>query len=164
MQNAKTLTRIVDTLIDQQYLAEFLDHPDAGAHGWFIGVTRRTTGQRITSHLSYEAHVPMARLELDKLATDAVKRFDLLSLVIVHRLGEVPIGEASVVVGCSSGHRGETFDALRWIMDTLKKEIPIWKRESYADGSKEWVHPQTASDDEDETLAGSDPKETEVGE
>lgn len=141
MQHAKIVTEIVDGPIDQGRLAGLVEHPDAGAHGWFVGVTRRTTGDRVTSHLSYEAHVPMAERELQQLAAKAVERFGLLSLVIVHRLGEVPIGEASIVVGCSSGHRRETFDALRWVMDTLKEQIPIWKRESYSDGTTEWVHP-----------------------
>ena len=146
MQNAKIVTQIVDGPIDQERLADLVGHPDAGAQGWFVGVTRRTTGERITSQLSYEAHRPMAERELQQLATAAVKRFGLLSLVIVHRLGEVPIGEASIVVGCSSGHRPETFDALRWVMDTLKQQIPIWKREQYADGTTEWVHPSPSSE------------------
>lgn len=141
MQHAKIVTRIVDGPIDQGSLVEMVGHPDAGAHSWFVGVTRRTTGDRVTSHLSYEAHVPMAERELQQLAVSAVDRFGLLSLVIVHRLGEVPIGEASIVVGCSSGHRKETFAALRWVMDTLKEQIPIWKRERYSDGTTEWVHP-----------------------
>ncbi len=145
MQNATIVTQIVDGPIDQGSLTDIVGHPDAGAHGWFVGVTRRTTGDRITSHLSYEAHVPMAERELQQLAATAVERFGLLSLVIVHRLGEVPIGEASIVVGCSSGHRKETFDALRWVMDTLKQQIPIWKRERYADGTTEWVHPSPSS-------------------
>jgi molybdopterin synthase catalytic subunit len=87
----------------------------------------------------------MAERELKKLAASAVEQFELLRLVIVHRLGEVPIGEASVVVGCSSGHRQATFDALRWVMETLKREIPIWKQERYADGTTEWVHPKSPS-------------------
>ncbi len=86
----------------------------------------------------------MATRELEKLAAAAIKKFSLFQVVIVHRIGEVPVGEASVVVGCSSGHRPETFEALAWIMNTLKKEVPIWKREQYVDGSTEWVHPTPA--------------------
>lgn len=142
---ANIVTRIVDGPIDQASLLSEVAHPDVGSHGWFVGVTRRTTGERVTSSLSYQAHVPMAERELHRLAVEAVQRFHLQSLVIVHRLGEVPIGEASVVVGCSSGHRRETFDALQWVMDTLKQQVPIWKRECYADGTTEWVHPVPAS-------------------
>ena len=83
----------------------------------------------------------MAMRELKKLAEAAVKEFSLLRLLIVHRLGEVPISEASVVIGCSSRHRPETFAALEWIMNQLKKDVPIWKREIYCDGTEEWVHP-----------------------
>lgn len=127
--------------IDWTRLTGDVGDPDAGAHGWFLGVTRRTTGARVTQRLAYEAHVPMAQRELEKLATAAIDKFDLFHVVIVHRLGEVPVGEASVVVGCSSSHRPQTFAALAWIMETLKREVPIWKREQYADGTSEWVHP-----------------------
>ena len=136
--------QIVDTPIDIESLRGKVDHPDVGAHGWFVGVTRRTTGTRKTETLSYESHVPMAIRQLEKLADAAIEKFSLHRLVIVHRLGEVPVGQASVVVGCSSSHRVEIFQALSWVMDTLKKEIPIWKREIYVDGTTEWVHPTGA--------------------
>ncbi len=132
---------LVDEPIDAGALASLIGHPDVGAQGWFHGVTRRTTGDQITQTLFYEAHEAMALKELEKLAHDALDRFDLKQIVVVHRLGEVPIGEASVVIGCCSAHRVQTFDALRWIMDTLKKDVPIWKKEHFEDGSTEWVHP-----------------------
>lgn len=141
MGSQKSYVELVDTPICMEPLRRKIENPDAGAHGWFVGVTRRTTGQRVTETLHYEAHNAMARRELNKLAERAVQEFSLLHVVIVHRLGEVPIAEASVAVGCSSRHRPETFAALEWIMDTLKKEVPIWKRELYCDGKTEWVHP-----------------------
>lgn len=141
MASENTWVQIVDKPIDWQSLQDKLQHLDAGAQGWFVGVTRRTTAARVTDTLFYEAHRPMAMKELEKLARAGMRKFDLHRLVIVHRLGEVPVGQASVVVGCSSSHRRQTFDALSWIMDTLKRDIPIWKREIYADGSTEWVHP-----------------------
>lgn len=141
MQNDRIYIELVATPIDQESLREKVADPDVGAHGWFVGVTRRTTGQRVTNTLAYEAHPPMAIRELAKLAEAAIEKFSLCRIVIVHRLGEVPVGEASVVVGCSSGHRPQTFQALAWVMDTLKREVPIWKRETYLDGTTEWVHP-----------------------
>jgi molybdopterin synthase catalytic subunit len=138
---------LVDQPIDIASLLEKVADADVGAHGWFVGVTRRTTGDRTTDSLSYEAHRPMAIVSLEKLAAAAIKKFSLCRLVIMHRLGEVPVGEASVVVGCSSAHRRQTFEALAWVMDTLKRETPIWKRETYADGSTEWVHPNVNSTD-----------------
>lgn len=141
MQDGSLWIELVDEPIDFNAYRDKLDDPDVGAHAWFIGVTRRTTGQRVTESLAYEAHRMMALRELEKLAGAAKKRFSLRRMVIIHRLGDVPVGQASVVVGCSSSHRPETFDALKWIMDTLKREVPIWKREAYTDGSMEWVHP-----------------------
>ncbi len=141
MNHEQIFVQLIDTPIDIASLRGKLADPGVGALGWFEGVTRQTTDDRITERLCYEAHRPMAILELEKLATIAIARFSLRKLVIVHRLGEVPVGQASIVVGCSSAHRPATFAALPWIMDVLKREVPIWKQESYADGSSQWVHP-----------------------
>ena len=125
--------------------ADRLDDPDVGSHGWFVGTTRRTTstGDRttITETLDYHANESMAQVQLRDLATSAKQQFALTHVVIVHRLGNVPVGSASVLVGCSSPHRRQTFDALPWIMDTLKRDVPIWKRETDDDGDRHWVHP-----------------------
>jgi molybdopterin synthase catalytic subunit len=142
MQTARLWIELVDAPIDLLVLCDKLADPDVGAHGWFLGVTRRTTGGKRTTRLSYQAHRSMAIRELEKLAAAAIEQFSLRAVVLVHRLGEVPVGEASVVVGCSSGHRAATFQALPWIMDRLKQNVPIWKQEHYADGTTEWVHPQ----------------------
>ena len=148
--NHQQFVQLVDVEIDTIPLQEKLSDPDVGAHGWFYGVTRRTTvlnrtadfpEEKITQTLSYEAHRSMALKQLKNLAQRAADQFELKNIVIVHRLGEVPIGQASVVVGCSSAHRVATFRALEWIMKVLKKDVPIWKQESYADGTTEWVHP-----------------------
>lgn len=136
---------LTDSIIDQDALRDKLADPDVGAHGWFVGVTRRMTQQRVTEKLSFQAHAPMARRQLEQLASEAIGKFSLAHVVIVHRLGEVPVGQASVVVGCSSGHRESTFQALPWIMDRLKRDVPIWKQETYVDGSTEWVHPDGGS-------------------
>ena len=134
--------KLTDLPIDLCSLQAKLEDPDVGAHGWFLGVTRRTTRDRVTAMLSYEAHRPMAERQLKNLGNQAMERFSLRHVVIVHRLGEVPVGQASVAVGCSSPHRVDTFAALPWIMDTLKQHVPIWKRENFVDGTTEWVHPQ----------------------
>ncbi|QDT07223.1 Molybdopterin synthase catalytic subunit [Rubripirellula lacrimiformis] len=132
---------LVDGPIDIAALTTRLGDPDVGAHGWFIGVTRRTTDQRITETLCYEAHREMAVSELQRLAEQAAEKFSLRQVIIVHRLGPVPVGQASIVVGCCSPHRVETFAALPWMMDVLKQDVPIWKQETYVDGSQQWVHP-----------------------
>lgn len=136
-----TWIELVDSRIDIESLRSKIADPDVGAIGWFEGVTRRTTDDRVTERLSYEAHRPMAIAELEKLASMAVEKFSLHRCVIVHRLGDVPVGQASVVIGCSSPHRPATFESLPWIMDVLKQDVPIWKRELFADGSTQWIHP-----------------------
>ncbi len=140
---------LVDVPIDLSSLLEKIGDPDTGAHAWFIGVTRRTTGNRTTQTLDYEAHRPMAIEQLRRIAEQAMQTFSLARVVVVHRLGNVPVGEASIVVGCSSAHRVDSFAALPWIMDTLKQDVAIWKRETYADGQQEWVHPTPSPDGAD---------------
>lgn len=140
------LVRLTHEPIDPSQAWEVLADVDTGAQAWFAGVTRRKTtladGQtRITKTLQYEAHEAMAVDQLQKLAEAATQEHSLAHVVIVHRLGEVPIGQASVLVGCSSAHRADAFAAMPWIMDRLKADVPIWKRETYDDQSTEWIHP-----------------------
>ena len=119
----------------------FLVSPDAGGIAVFVGSTRRWTDGRETERLRYEAYEPMALAELGRLADEAQARWPVLKCWIEHRLGEVPVGEASVVVGVATAHRGAAFEACRWLIDTLKKRVPIWKREVFTDGSEAWVRP-----------------------
>lgn len=133
---------LVHGVIDTDPLRRFIADPDTGAQAWFEGVTRRMTGSRETVLLSYEAFEPMAKRQLESLALEAVGRFGLTAVAISHRLGEVPIGEASIVIGCSAPHRVATLTALPWLMDRIKADVTIWKREHATDGSAAWVHPQ----------------------
>jgi molybdopterin synthase catalytic subunit len=134
--------RAIETHPSLETWRRCLDDPDTGAHVWFYGVTRRTTGDKITDTLTYEAHPTMAVKELGRLAVEAIKKFALCRMLIVHRIGNVPVGQASVVVGCSGAHRAEVFAAVPWIMDNLKRDVPIWKRETFHDGKQIWVHPE----------------------
>jgi molybdopterin synthase catalytic subunit len=127
--------------IDHHSFDSYIADPDSGSHAWFLGVTRRTTDDRITEHLFYEAHESMAKSQMNHIAISAASRFNLFAVVIIHRLGKVDIGQSSIAVGCSSAHRIESFEALAWIMDEIKRDVPIWKRETYAGGQQEWVHP-----------------------
>ena len=117
----------------------------AGAVQWFLGVTRSVT--RVddddvhTDDLWYEAHPTMAIKQLHELADQAITRFDLVGLVLVHSIGRVPPGRASVAVGVAGRHRQPMLDAPAWIMDRLKADVPIWKRETFRDGSRDWIHP-----------------------
>lgn len=113
--------------------------PDCGAVALFLGATRDHHQGRKVVHLSYEAYEPMALAALESLERATVERFGVADCRIVHRLGDVPIAEASVAVVVAAGHRGPAFEACRWAMDELKRTIPIWKKESYAEGGEEWV-------------------------
>ena len=111
-----------------------------GAVVTFAGTTRNhNDGAKVLS-LAYEAYTEMAQRVMCTLFEEAVKRFPITRARVVHRLGEVPIGEASIVVVVASPHRGPAFDACRFLMDRIKSEVPIWKRERLADGSADrWV-------------------------
>lgn len=140
------IVRLVDAPIEISQWSGTLDDVDTGAQAWFAGVTRQKTKTdsglvRMTKTLYYEAHEPMAVKQLQQLAEDAKRDHSLAKVVIIHRLGEVPLGQASVLVGCSSAHRKDAFAALPWIMDKLKADVPIWKRETFEDESTEWIHP-----------------------
>ena len=107
----------------------------------FLGTTRQVTDGRETDSLDYECYPEMAQKKLNELEQQARQRWPLLQCGIVHRLGHLGIGDVSVAVAVSSAHRQPAFEAGRWLIDTLKEVVPIWKRENWSDGSSEWVHP-----------------------
>ena len=112
---------------------------DCGAIAIFLGTTRdHHEGRRVT-RLAYEAYEPMALAALEALERAALARFDVSACRIVHRLGEVSLAAPSVAVIVTAAHRGPAFDACRWVMDELKRTVPIWKKESYAEGGEGWV-------------------------
>ena len=113
----------------------------AGAVVLFLGTTREITGDRRTSCLDYECYPAMAERKLAELEAQARARWPLVDCTIVHRLGRVDLGEASVAIAVSSAHRQPAFEAGQWLIDTLKRVVPIWKCEHWADGTTEWVHP-----------------------
>ncbi len=112
--------------------------PGSGGMDIFIGTTRDHSGGKAVTSLEYEAYEPMALREMERIERQARNQWSLEKVAIVHRLGSVPIGEVSVVIAVSSAHRKEAFEACRFVIDTLKKEVPIWKREYFADGTAEW--------------------------
>lgn len=126
--------------------AGWLATPEAGGLALFVGTTRQWTsgdeGPTETERLSYEAYEPMALAELDRLAAEAAARWPVARCCLWHRTGGVPVAEASVVVGVATPHRAEAFAACRWLIDTLKERVPIWKRETFADGTTAWVRPR----------------------
>lgn len=133
--------RLCAEALDPAALAEELAHPRAGALVAFEGWVRNHNDGRPVEALEYEAFGPMAVSEGEKLLSAAQKRFAILDVLVAHRTGPVAIGDRAVWVGVTSEHRQEAFLACRWIMDALKREVPIWKRETYADRPEsEWVN------------------------
>jgi molybdopterin synthase catalytic subunit len=118
----------------------FVTDPTAGAIDIFLGTTRAESAKELLA-LDYEAYDEMAIQQFRMLADMARKRWPIRKLVILHRLGRVVVGEPSVLVAVSTPHRAQAFEACRWIIDTVKKDVAIWKKEIWADGSASWVHP-----------------------
>ena len=111
----------------------------------FLGCTRQYTAGRETAELAYDAYAEMAERNLRSWKREARERWGLTECLIVHRLGTVPLGEASVAIVVASAHRRAAFEAGEWLIDTLKQCVPIWKQEHWADGTSEWVHPHKCS-------------------
>ena len=108
--------------------------PD-GAVCVFDGIVRDNSRGRKTLYLDYEAYREMALEQMRELAAEAVTKFGVRDVALVHRLGRLMVGETSVLVVVSSAHRGAAFEACRWLIDTLKKTVPIWKKEQFEDGA-----------------------------
>ena len=133
------MATLVRAPIDSAALIRAAARPDCGAIALFLGTSRDHHEGRRVERLAYEAYEPMARAALESLEREAASRFPIALCRIVHRLGEVPIAEASVAVAVSAAHRAAAFDACRWAMDTLKREAPIWKKEFFDGGGSDWV-------------------------
>lgn len=117
--------------------------PDCGAVLTFSGTVRNTHRSRRVRMLSYDAYEPMARLELERVVSDCLKRWpDIEKVQVVHRFGEMQVGESSIYITVSTPHRDEGFLALRFIIERIKKDVPFWKKEFYEDGESEWLHPE----------------------
>jgi MoaE-MoaD fusion protein len=127
--------RIVREPIDTRSIVERLKRPADGAAVIFDGVVRDNTRGRRTLYLDYEAYEAMALQQMEALAMEARARFGVRGASIVHRLGRLEIGETSVLIVVAAAHRGAAFEACRWIIDTLKKTVPIWKKEYFEDGA-----------------------------
>ena len=124
--------------IDITSVARRVIPPDCGATVTLDGYVRKFTKGRETQHLFYEAYEPMALKEMEKLIEQAKKDFEILHVGIVHRIGRLEIGETSVVISVAAPHRKAAFAACEWLIKELKRTVPIWKKEVYADGEV-WV-------------------------
>ena len=128
-------------VIDVGEVARRVVPPECGATVTLDGYVREWTAGRKTLYLVYEAYETMALTEMQRLGREAHKRFEIAHVGIVHRTGRLEIGETSVVIAVSAPHRRTAFEACEWLIKELKRTVPIWKKEVYADG-EEWVGSQ----------------------
>ena len=115
-----------------------------GAVATFCGVVRDNSGSKRTDYLEYEAYPEMAEKKMAELGREAMSRWDIADVAIIHRTGYLEIGEISVLIAVASPHRGAAFEACHWVIDRLKETVPIWKKEVGEDGQY-WVEGPTAS-------------------
>ena len=135
------MIQLTDHPIDTGELLAQVSSPLAGAVVLFLGTVRELTKGRRTASLDYECYPEMAQKKLAELEAEARRKWPVIECGIVHRLGHMELGEASVAVAVSTAHRQDAFEAGKWLIDTLKEVVPIWKKENWADGTTDWVHP-----------------------
>lgn len=138
------LCKITQSPINMQELTDFVADPAAGAMATFVGMTRNTNDGRRVIRLEYECYPGMAEKEMRKIAAEVLTRWPIRKVAMIHRLGQVDIGEASVAIAVSSGHRHAAFEACHFAINQLKEIVPIWKKELY-EGGELWIGSQTGT-------------------
>jgi molybdopterin synthase catalytic subunit len=135
------VVRVQREPIDGQALIRVVQTDVDGAVALFLGTVRDHNEGRKVSGLEYSAYEEMALQELERVRDQALERFEITRAALVHRLGALEIGETSVAVAIAAPHRAAAFDACRFVIDTLKRTVPIWKKETYNDGEA-WIEGQ----------------------
>jgi molybdopterin synthase catalytic subunit len=141
MSRAAIVTREISPalLIAEVKSSEF------GAISVFAGTVRETNDGRSVSAIDYSAYTSMAEAELERILAEAAEEFGVSAIVVEHRVGLLALGDVSVAIVAAHAHRAPALDATRFVIEEIKKRVPIWKREHYADGSREWVDPTQAT-------------------
>jgi MoaE-MoaD fusion protein len=129
------VVRLTREVIDAESLVRAAKQGEDGAVVVFDGIVRNNSRGRQTLFLDYEAYEEMAMKQMRELAGDAVNKFGVRHVSIIHRLGRLQVGETSVLIIVASAHRAQAYEASRWLIDTLKKMVPIWKKETFVDGA-----------------------------
>jgi len=132
--------------------------PEAGAINVFLGVVRDNSRDRTVDHLVYDAYPGMAEKVMREIADEARERFGLIDCAVLHRTGRLEIGETSLLIAVSSGHRAESFEGCHWLVNEIKKRVPVWKKEVWADG-EEWIEgPESLGLTDNPQTTGSSPR------
>jgi molybdopterin synthase catalytic subunit len=132
------LIRVTENALDPVEATAAVASPRAGAVNVFLGVVRDNNLGRSVDHLVYEAYESMAEKVMREIAEEAKARFSLEDCAVLHRTGRLAIGETSLLVAISSGHRAESFEAGHWMVNEIKKRVPVWKKEVWSDGES-WI-------------------------
>ena len=132
---------VVDREIDIASIVAEARSPGAGAVSLFIGTVRETSDGRQVTGLEYEAYQAMAETELAGILDEAAREFGVSALIAEHRIGTLNVGDVSVVIASAHAHRAAAMDCTRFVIDEIKNRVPIWKREHFVDGTREWVDP-----------------------
>ena len=135
LDKAAVVTYLTREAIPAEALVAAAKRGSDGAVVVFDGIVRDNTRARRTLYLDYDAYEAMAEKQMAELAAQAVEQFGVRGVTVVHRLGRLEIGETSVLIVVASAHRGAAFEACRWVIDTLKKTVPVWKKETFVDGA-----------------------------
>ena len=131
---------VSDQPLDVNELFAAVAHPDAGAVLLFAGTVREHTGNKVTRSLTYEAYEEMAGTEMEAICSECEERWPAVRVAMVHRHGDLEIGEASILIAVASPHRPEAYEASRYALEELKARVPVWKKEIWSDGTSTWVN------------------------
>ncbi|MGN6393738.1 MAG: molybdenum cofactor biosynthesis protein MoaE [Gemmatimonadales bacterium] len=137
------MAAIIDRPIDLARLLAGVQSPERGGVAVFLGQVRNHHDGRAVTGLEYSAYVPMAEAECARIVAEATSRWEV-TVALEHRIGTLAVGDTAVAVVTASAHRDAAFVACRYVIDEVKRRVPVWKRERYADGSVLWVDPTTA--------------------
>jgi molybdopterin synthase catalytic subunit len=145
MNDEKDWVELTGEPLDAGRAVAFVSDGSAGGIAVFLGTTRgaRSADGRELVALDYEAYAEMAIAQMRKLSQAARGKWPIVKAAVLHRTGRVEIGQPSVVIAVSTPHRAEAFEACRFVIDELKREVTIWKKEVWADGRGTWVHPES---------------------
>lgn len=141
MSTASIEAAIVSQPIDPQRVLDAVADVSTGATALFVGTVRNVHDGRPVTGIEYHAYAAMAERELRSIAEETVSQFGVRGIAILHRVGYLALGETSVAIAASHPRRAAAFDAARHLIEEIKRRVPIWKREHYEDGTREWVDP-----------------------
>ncbi len=138
-------TAIVTHVIDPSALLTEVASNAHGATSLFVGTVREVNDGRAVTGMEYTAYESMAAAEMERIASEAFALFATSALVVEHRIGTLALGDVSVAIAVAHAHRAPALDATRYVIEQLKMRVPIWKREHYSDGTREWIDPTAAN-------------------